>query len=223
MSLLFSKRILRILKLVTLTLPLLIKTSTQLVLASTEKMADQLAGLLDPALRRSPHLKAKNRLKTILSAVTSEGQRSGFDPVLLMSIVQVESGFNVYRRGKHGEIGLMQIKPSTAQWVAKKFNLPWKGPKTLEDPKINIQIGTTYLAYLRNNFPEKQDLYLAAYNMGATQVRRAVSRRVIPREYAARVMNEYDKFHTLKSAGRSLSYFTVSSTTDPKSVVQYQR
>lgn len=42
------------------------------------------------------------------------------DSMLLLSIIETESGFNPKRRGRHGEIGLMQLKPSTARWIAKK-------------------------------------------------------------------------------------------------------
>jgi 2-oxoacid:acceptor oxidoreductase gamma subunit (pyruvate/2-ketoisovalerate family) len=45
-----------------------------------------------------------------------------------------------------GEIGLMQLKPVTAKWICNKFNMPWKGAKSLYDPVTNIKIGAVYLA-----------------------------------------------------------------------------
>jgi soluble lytic murein transglycosylase len=135
-------------------------------------------------------------MHSIFTAIMRESDRFHFDPVLLLSIIKVESGFVVNRRGRHGEIGLMQIKPSTGRWVAKKLALPWGGKKTLENPELNIRIGAAYLALLRDLFPKQEQLYLSAYNMGAYNVFRSVRKNVIPRDYASRILEQYQNYYS---------------------------
>lgn len=113
-----------------------------------------------------------------------------------MAIIETESGFKTKKRGRHGEIGLMQIKPSTARWIAKKTKLPWHGKKQLEDPATNIKIGAAYLAFLRKEFSEHKYLYLSAYNMGSKNVRKSMKKRVTPKKYAARVLRHYRAFYS---------------------------
>lgn len=147
-----------------------------------------------PSIREALQKRVKKHAHTIFTAVMREGSRFNFDPVLLMALIEVESGFKIKRRGRHGEIGLMQIKPATARWIAKKYDLPWKGPKTLENPATNIQLGTAYLSYLREEFLSNQRLYLSAYNMGSAKLRRVMQRQRIPFEYASRIARQYQRY-----------------------------
>ncbi|MEW6055745.1 MAG: transglycosylase SLT domain-containing protein [Bdellovibrionota bacterium] len=93
--------------------------------------------------------RAKDKAEAIAASVLNESEKHHFDPLILLSIIETESGFTLKKRGRHGEAGLMQIKPSTARWVSKRIGVPWRGPKTLEDPQTNIRIGAAYLSYLR--------------------------------------------------------------------------
>src|SRR5512144_2060024 len=54
----------------------------------------------------------ENRYDTQISRVA---QRYGIDPALVKAVVWRESKFNPKVRGRVGEIGLMQIRPLTAQ------------------------------------------------------------------------------------------------------------
>jgi len=59
---------------------------------------------------------------------------------LVHAVVRTESNYNVRARGSVGEIGLMQIRLSTAR------SLGYSGSaKGLYDPKINLEYGTRYL------------------------------------------------------------------------------
>lgn len=60
---------------------------------------------------------------------------------LAHAIVKVESNFNPKARGSAGEIGLMQIKPSTARMMGYSGS-----SKGLYDPETNIKFGMKYLA-----------------------------------------------------------------------------
>lgn len=137
----------------------------------------------------------KRQAKKIHKSILEESTKHGFDPAFLMAVIDNESSFNPLVRGSAGEIGLMQILPSTAEWMAKRVNIVWKGQKTLEDPILNIRLGAAYLAHLRGEFDYHGRLYLSAYNMGTRNVRRALERRVMPKDYASRVMQRYLRFY----------------------------
>ncbi len=137
----------------------------------------------------------KRQAKKIHHTLLVESKKHGFDPAFLVAVIENESSFNPLIRGTSGEIGLMQVLPSTAKWTAKKIKLPWKGAKSLEDPITNIRIGAAFLAHLRGEFDYHGRLYLSAYNMGTRNVRKALERRVMPKDYAGRVMQKYLQFY----------------------------
>ncbi len=75
------------------------------------------------------------------SLIETEAKKHGVPVDLALAVVQVESNFNPKARGRHGEIGLMQIKPSTARGVGFRGS-----SKALYQPKTNIKWGMKYLA-----------------------------------------------------------------------------
>ncbi|MGK5086964.1 lytic transglycosylase domain-containing protein [Bdellovibrionota bacterium FG-2] len=130
--------------------------------------------------------------KTILQ----ESETRGFDPIFLMAMIENESSFQPAMRGGAGEIGLMQILPSTGKWISKKAHLPWKGKKTLEDPVANIRLGVAFISVLRDQFDAHGRLYMAAYNMGARNVQKAMGKKIWPKDYPRRVMQRYIRFYS---------------------------
>ncbi|WII73761.1 lytic transglycosylase domain-containing protein [Bdellovibrio sp. 22V] len=141
----------------------------------------------------APKWKAYSR--GIARTVITESAKYHMDPVFVLAVIKTESKFNPVVVGRHGEIGLMQIKPDTAEWISKKFNLPWNGKKTLENPSANIRIGLAYMNYLRSSFQGKAMKYVSAYNMGPSNVRRLLAKNVTPAEYNSRVMKNYSEIY----------------------------
>lgn len=85
---------------------------------------------------------------------------------LVDAVIAKESRYNVNARGSSGEIGLMQLMPSTARRIAKTLGqhkvAKMSGSdlrKHLTDARTNIRYGTTYLAKCHK---------LAKGNIGAT-------------------------------------------------------
>lgn len=154
---------------------------------------------LDPILVEWIRSNLSNRWKKsalqIAQAVIRESNNYHFDPVLLLAIIKSESNFNPEIIGAAGEIGLMQVMPQTAAWIAKKSGFAWNKKSRLQDPVTNIKIGAAYVAYLRERFESEGQLYLAAYNMGVSNVQRALANQVRPSQYASRVMSQYIKFY----------------------------
>lgn len=84
---------------------------------------------------------------------------------IVASVINVESSYNEKALSNKGAIGLMQILPSTGEWLAKKISIDNFSTQMLYDPALNIEIGTFYLKYLLNKF-SNLNTALCAYNAG---------------------------------------------------------
>ena len=97
--------------------------------------------------------------------------RYQFDPAFILSVMQVESGFRVKITSPAGAIGLMQLMPATAEHIANKQKLPFKGARSLHDPFTNLTLGVAYLAYLRDKYRGDSPYFpIAAYNLGPAKL-----------------------------------------------------
>jgi len=92
------------------------------------------------------------------------------DPFLVAGVVRVESRFQPQVVSRRGAVGLMQIMPSTAVWIQRQ--LGERGTPDLDDPAVNLRLGTWYLRYLNRRFDGNWVLTLAAYNGGPQTVER---------------------------------------------------
>ncbi|MBQ7884999.1 MAG: lytic transglycosylase domain-containing protein [Clostridia bacterium] len=90
------------------------------------------------------------------------------DSALVASIICSESSFNANSQSEKGAIGLMQLMPSTAQWLCETLDEQFE-PKKLFEPDFNIMLGTYYVSYLANKFNDL-DLAIVAYNAGEGNV-----------------------------------------------------
>ncbi len=139
--------------------------------------------------------KTRAKARVTSNAILSESKKYGFDPFFLLAVIENESDFNIIVKGDAGEIGLMQILPDTAKWICEMNNWKWKGEKTLRDPVQNVRIGAAYLNLLRGKFESESQLYISAYNMGPTNVYRALSHKVTPKDYHSKVLEFYISYY----------------------------
>jgi soluble lytic murein transglycosylase len=99
--------------------------------------------------------------------VFSAAQQSGFNALFLFSVMRQESLFEGFVQSTAGARGLMQIVPSTGQYIVDNFG--WPPDYTSEDlyrPIVSVNLGANYL--MNNRVYFNGDLYaaLAAYNGG---------------------------------------------------------
>jgi soluble lytic murein transglycosylase-like protein len=94
---------------------------------------------------------------TVPQLVEAAAKKYDIDPLLVHSVIQVESNYNPYAVSPKGAQGLMQLMPGTA----RRF-----GVSNSFDPRENIEGGVRYLKYLSGLFPQDPRLALAAYNAG---------------------------------------------------------
>lgn len=94
------------------------------------------------------------------------------DPLLIASVINVESKYNKDAVSPKDARGLMQIGPTTGRWAGEELNITNYNENMLFIPEINIRIGSWYLARLKTEFGDNLDLVLAAYNAGSGNVRK---------------------------------------------------
>ncbi|ATF50958.1 murein transglycosylase [Citrobacter freundii] len=93
-------------------------------------------------------------------------------PSYAMAIARQESAWNPKVKSPVGASGLMQIMPGTATHTVKMFSIPgYSSPNQLLDPETNINIGTSYLQYVYQQFGNNRIFASAAYNAGPGRVR----------------------------------------------------
>jgi soluble lytic murein transglycosylase len=88
-----------------------------------------------------------------------------FDPVIALSLIRQESGFNTHAKSIVGARGLMQLMPNTAKRFKRRLKT-----RQLYNPRLNIQIGTTYFKKLLNRYDQNLVYALSAYNAGERRV-----------------------------------------------------
>ncbi|MGE5559250.1 MAG: lytic transglycosylase domain-containing protein [Bacillota bacterium] len=95
--------------------------------------------------------------------------RYSLDPLLVISIIKVESSFNPAAHSPKGALGLMQVMPDTGAWIATRRGMEFS-LRELSVPVKNIEYGCWYLNYLNREFLGKLPLVLCAYNSGHLHV-----------------------------------------------------
>ncbi|MBY0452693.1 MAG: lytic transglycosylase domain-containing protein [Bdellovibrionaceae bacterium] len=113
-----------------------------------------------------------------------------YDPVFLLAVMKTESSFNQFAIGSVGEVGLMQIRPETAEWVCLKNKIAWRGANALKDPEYNMLIGSYYFQYLKLALKSKSIKYITAYNMGLSKMNRMAD-QMTEHQYFERVVKNY--------------------------------
>lgn len=99
------------------------------------------------------------------NTITTEAARTGIDADLVAAVIWRESDFDPEARSEKGAIGLMQLLPETAEWVAEQNPQLGYEPTRVTEPEVNIAFGTRYLSYLLDKYGDRR-VALAAYNGG---------------------------------------------------------
>lgn len=101
--------------------------------------------------------------------ILEQARERDLDPSLVAGVIWAESGYRPAVTSSAGAVGLMQITPDTAAWIAGKLALD---PESLDltDPQTNITLGCWYLRFLADKFSGQLPELLAAYNAGHNKV-----------------------------------------------------
>ena len=135
---------------------------------------------------------------------------NGLDPALPAAVILAESSYMPEAVSEANAQGLMQLLPSTAEWVAGKIDETYR-EGSLFEPDTNIKYGCWYLGYLIHRFDGNLTCAIAAYHAGQGTVDgwlanpeyspNGVTLQTIPSgatdTYVKRVLKYYEKYKEL--------------------------
>lgn len=105
-------------------------------------------------------------------------KRYGVDPLLVVAVGGAESDWRINVRGRHGELGPMQLMPSTFRSLGGKDPRDWRE---------NVDLGTLYLSMMLERAGGDERLAVAYYNAGPSRPAHVV--QSISKRHVNRVMN----------------------------------
>lgn len=134
-------------------------------------------------------------------------------PAYVASVILAESSYDPQAVSSVNAQGLMQLLPSTAEWIAGKLGETYT-EGCLFDPETNLRYGCWYLGFLMARYNGDMRLSSSAYHAGQGTVDKwlenpeyspdGVSLAVIPYDttntYVQRVLKYYEKYAELYAA-----------------------
>ena len=150
--------------------------------------------------------------------VTEIAAEAGIDPYLILAVAKQESTFRARIQSTAGAVGVMQLMPSTARWMAEiTKEITKEEAGDLNSARNSIRIGVYYLRRLLDNTTDVNLVEtLAAYNGGPGNVSKWRKRfpnreadefiEAIPfeetRNYVKRVLGNYAAYHSIYAMRR---------------------
>jgi soluble lytic murein transglycosylase len=115
--------------------------------------------------------------RPFLDAVSRAGKLAQLPQDWILAVMRQESLFRKDAVSRADARGVMQMVPSTASAVARRWHLASPGRDGLFDPSIAVPLGAAYLRELLDRYGEQLTLSLAAYDAGPAAVARWVPRK----------------------------------------------
>jgi len=143
----------------------------------------------------------------LAEVILTESSKYRLDPILILAVIDVESKFQFGAVSPAGARGIMQIMPATGKFLVKsvrelagEIKADQFTPEHLDNPVVNIKLGTYYLHDLRKSFRNLNEA-LTAYNLGPTELRIRMENQIgYTDEYANAVLAAHQRFKKIKPA-----------------------
>jgi soluble lytic murein transglycosylase len=103
------------------------------------------------------------------SVIRTQATDKHLDPALIAAVIYAETKFEP-STSSAGALGLMQILPETANFIAGKSGGVRFTTSDLGTPAINVAYGSWYLRYLLDHYNGRELPAIAAYNAGLANV-----------------------------------------------------
>jgi soluble lytic murein transglycosylase len=147
--------------------------------------------------------------------IRSVTKNYSWDPMVFQGLVREESAFKAAVVSWAGAMGLSQLMWPTAKETARKMGIKGLTREKLNDPELNLRIGSTYFQGLHRRWKGHLPLAVGSYNAGPGAVNRWVKARgdleldmwveAIPfdqtRHYVKRVLSSFQTYHFLYGSG----------------------
>lgn len=134
----------------------------------------------------------RERLEEIVRAIYKVSKEKGIDYRIILALAKIESNFRNDAISPKGARGLLQIKPSVGERIAKDVGIQFHGKKSLHDSEKNVIIGTHLLSNLINEYFDIHGA-LSAYNMGQTKLSEH-SIKDYRTKFSKAVLREYKRY-----------------------------
>ncbi|MDB5799759.1 MAG: transglycosylase [Rhodocyclales bacterium] len=177
--------------------------ATNVAVAEQGKLSAEYARLVQYIAKR--HKVSATGLEQLVRTAIHEGRVTKVDPVLILAVTSIESGFNPLAESVFGAQGLMQIIPRFHQ---DKIDTS-RGAVALLDASENIRVGARILReYMRNN----GELGAALQQYGGVSDAADMS-------YSSKVMNEVARFRQIMQYGSIRAEVAANTAPAPIPVV----
>ena len=101
--------------------------------------------------------------------IRQAAEEFSLDPAYVASVALAESSFDAEAVSSVGAIGLMQIMPSTGEWIAGKLDEAFDAQR-LYEPSVNLRYGCWYLRFLLDRYDGDMRTASTAYHQGQGRV-----------------------------------------------------
>jgi soluble lytic murein transglycosylase len=158
----------------------------------------------------------------------NQATAQGLEESWVLGLTRQESRFNANIRSSAGAMGLMQLMPATAKWVAKQNGVRDFKVLQANDVQTNVALGTYYLRHVLDELDGNPVLAAAAYNAGPNRAQRwrgarplegAIYIETIPfnetRDYVKKVMSN-TVYYSALLAGDTRSLKSRLGTVPPR-------
>ena len=166
-----------------------------------------LLGMRDHILKANPRVSLGDAYRYAELALEASEKYPAVDPLLLLAVGIVESGYDPDAVSRADARGLYQIWPATGRILVRALGWTYDD-KILHDPEVNTQAAALYLDVLFATYNDPQ-LVLAEYNGGPLNAGyyRASVRALSPetRNYVPRVLELYGRMKEDFEKGLDLS------------------
>ncbi len=134
-------------------------------------------------------------------------QKRQLNPLLVTALMRQESRFEAKVHSPVGAVGLMQVMPSTAKWIAPQIKMQEKD-YNLEIPNDNIMMGTWFLDSTHKQYKNNSLLAVTSYNAGPGNVSKWVQtiNKTDPDEFVEAIPFEETKNYARQVFGNYWNY-----------------
>jgi len=149
---------------------------------------------------------------------TAMSRATGVDPYIILSVARQESTFRATVVSRSGAVGVMQLMPATANWMAEvEPAITREHSGHLASPVHSIRLGAYYLMRMLNRSDDNVLYALASYNGGPGNVdkwRRQLG-ELPPDQFIAKTPFEETKGYMKKVLGNAAAYMSLYGESAP--------
>jgi soluble lytic murein transglycosylase-like protein len=173
--------------------------------------------VIEARLRKAAPAMDEEHRTRLATVIVQEADAAKLDPLLVLAVIEVESGFRPHALSGAGARGYMQLLDTTLRSEVARGGIEGD----LSDPIVNVRAGVRYLRRLLNSFRHEDDA-LMAYYAGPVRIHGYLRDGGIPdrfRVYPRRVKAVQRRLHRGEATARA----AVAAASLPKGGVADRR